>query len=99
MGCLREHGVADLSELPEGDWFCGGECARISGQLQALLERGPQVWVGAYLFCFEQSYVVIIAFVMYGVFCVMLRGLRMHPMRPAFLSSYGSNFAKIPTRW
>ncbi|GAQ87364.1 PHD finger family protein [Klebsormidium nitens] len=42
VGCLREHGVADLSELPEGDWFCGGECARISAQLQALLERGPQ---------------------------------------------------------
>lgn len=42
VGCLREHGVADLSSLPEGDWFCGGECARISGALQGLVERGPQ---------------------------------------------------------
>ena len=34
--------MADLSELPEGDWFCGGECARISGALQGLVARGPQ---------------------------------------------------------
>ncbi|XP_073102558.1 uncharacterized protein [Elaeis guineensis] len=42
VGCLREHKMADLKELPEGEWFCTSDCTRIRTALHKLLLRGAQ---------------------------------------------------------
>nr|DAD28616.1 TPA_asm: hypothetical protein HUJ06_030084 [Nelumbo nucifera] len=42
VGCLREHNMADLKELPEGKWFCCTDCSRIHSALQKLLHRGSE---------------------------------------------------------
>ncbi|KAG7961200.1 hypothetical protein I3843_09G004200 [Carya illinoinensis] len=42
VGCLREHKMAYLKELPEGEWFCSMDCTRINSTLQKLLVRGPE---------------------------------------------------------
>ncbi|XP_010940549.1 uncharacterized protein [Elaeis guineensis] len=42
VGCLKEHKMADLKELPEGEWFCTSDCCRIHSALQTLLLRGAQ---------------------------------------------------------
>ncbi|KAI4373565.1 hypothetical protein MLD38_011679 [Melastoma candidum] len=40
VGCLREHGMAYLKELPKGDWFCGTDCDRINSALKRLVAHG-----------------------------------------------------------
>ncbi|URE19145.1 PHD [Musa troglodytarum] len=40
VGCLREQMMADLKELPEGEWFCCDDCSRIWNALQEFLLRG-----------------------------------------------------------
>ncbi|XP_042489983.1 uncharacterized protein LOC122069958 [Macadamia integrifolia] len=42
VGCLRDHKMADLKELPQGKWFCCTDCNRIHSALQKLLVRGPE---------------------------------------------------------
>ncbi|KAG6637970.1 increased DNA methylation 1-like isoform X2 [Carya illinoinensis] len=42
VGCLRDHKMAYLRELPEGEWFCSVDCTRISSTLQKLLVRGAE---------------------------------------------------------
>ncbi|XP_008779219.1 uncharacterized protein LOC103698933 isoform X1 [Phoenix dactylifera] len=42
VGCLKEHKMADLKELPEGEWLCTSDCSRIHTALQKLLLRGAQ---------------------------------------------------------
>ncbi|XP_074557173.1 uncharacterized protein LOC141813159 isoform X2 [Curcuma longa] len=42
VGCLREQKMAELKELPEGDWFCCSDCNRIWNALQEFLLRGAQ---------------------------------------------------------
>ncbi|GAB4833544.1 hypothetical protein Ancab_031787 [Ancistrocladus abbreviatus] len=42
VGCLKEHKMADLKELPKGNWFCSTECGRIHSILQNLLVRGAE---------------------------------------------------------
>ncbi|KAJ4979324.1 hypothetical protein NE237_010104 [Protea cynaroides] len=42
VGCLRDHKMADLKELPDGKWFCCTDCNRIHSALQKLLVRGPE---------------------------------------------------------
>ncbi|CAD5188849.1 unnamed protein product [Musa acuminata subsp. malaccensis] len=42
VGCLREQMMADLKELPEGEWFCCDDCSRIWNSLQEFLFRGTQ---------------------------------------------------------
>ncbi|XP_010267307.1 PREDICTED: uncharacterized protein LOC104604586 [Nelumbo nucifera] len=42
VGCLREHKMADLKELPKGTWFCCTDCSRIHSALQKLLDRGSE---------------------------------------------------------
>ncbi|KAG6522189.1 hypothetical protein ZIOFF_019327 [Zingiber officinale] len=42
VGCLREQKMAELKELPEGDWFCCSDCIRIWNALQEFLLRGAQ---------------------------------------------------------
>ncbi|XP_078427656.1 uncharacterized protein LOC144700125 [Wolffia australiana] len=37
VGCLKEHGMGDFKELPEGTWFCSPDCNRIHTALQRLL--------------------------------------------------------------
>ncbi|KAK7392515.1 hypothetical protein VNO78_20957 [Psophocarpus tetragonolobus] len=39
VGCLRDHKMAYLKELPEGDWFCCDDCSRIHSTLENLLVR------------------------------------------------------------
>ncbi|KAL2992635.1 hypothetical protein AAZX31_10G058900 [Glycine max] len=39
VGCLRDHKMAYLKELPEGDWFCCNDCTRIHSTLENLLIR------------------------------------------------------------
>lgn len=42
VGCLKDHKMADLKELPEGKWFCCTECNRIHLALQKLVARGQE---------------------------------------------------------
>ncbi|CAK9150475.1 unnamed protein product [Ilex paraguariensis] len=42
VGCLKEHNVDDLKELPKGKWFCGTDCNRIHSALQKLLADGEE---------------------------------------------------------
>ncbi|CAA6662599.1 unnamed protein product [Spirodela intermedia] len=42
VGCLKEHNMGDLEELPEGKWFCSSDCGRIHDSLQKLLSSGPE---------------------------------------------------------
>ncbi|XP_068493696.1 increased DNA methylation 1 isoform X2 [Phaseolus vulgaris] len=46
VGCLRDHKMAFLKELPEGDWLCCNDCTRIHTTLENLLvtvaERLPE---------------------------------------------------------
>ncbi|XVE59451.1 hypothetical protein DITRI_Ditri05aG0047700 [Diplodiscus trichospermus] len=42
VGCLREHNMDDLKELPQGKWFCCKDCSRIHSALQKLIVRGEE---------------------------------------------------------
>ncbi|KAK8697771.1 hypothetical protein V6N13_113908 [Hibiscus sabdariffa] len=42
VGCLRDHNMDDLKELPEGKWFCCADCNRIHTALQKLIVRGEE---------------------------------------------------------
>ncbi|KAG9442260.1 hypothetical protein H6P81_018114 [Aristolochia fimbriata] len=42
VGCLREHNMGDLKELPQGNWFCCGDCSEIHTALEALILSGPE---------------------------------------------------------
>lgn len=42
VGCLKDHNMADLTELPEGKWFCSIDCGRIESSLENLLVRGVE---------------------------------------------------------
>ncbi|KAI4383773.1 hypothetical protein MLD38_009573 [Melastoma candidum] len=42
VSCLRDQGMADLKELPEGDWFCGMDCDRINCTLKRLVAHGEE---------------------------------------------------------
>lgn len=42
VGCLQDHGMQDLKELPEGKWFCCSGCNRINSVLQQLVEDADQ---------------------------------------------------------
>ncbi|CAN1304388.1 Increased DNA methylation 1 [Linum perenne] len=42
VGCLRERGLCDLKEIPEGKWFCCNECYRIYVALQKSLSSRVQ---------------------------------------------------------
>ncbi|KAK9123526.1 hypothetical protein Sjap_013128 [Stephania japonica] len=43
VGCLRNHGLCDLKELPKGKWFCCDDCSRIHAALQKLFLCGARV--------------------------------------------------------
>ncbi|KAL8158502.1 hypothetical protein V2J09_000039 [Rumex salicifolius] len=42
VGCLQDHAMQDLKELPEGKWFCSSGCSRINSALQQLIEDADQ---------------------------------------------------------
>ncbi|KMT06448.1 hypothetical protein BVRB_7g161170 [Beta vulgaris subsp. vulgaris] len=42
VGCLKDHSMADLTELPDGKWFCSSDCGKIDASLQNLLVRGVE---------------------------------------------------------
>ncbi|KAH7281561.1 hypothetical protein KP509_36G053700 [Ceratopteris richardii] len=41
VGCLKEKAIADLQELPAGEWFCGPDCTHIQKVLKKLVLGGP----------------------------------------------------------
>ncbi|XP_065866066.1 uncharacterized protein [Euphorbia lathyris] len=42
VGCLKEHNMEDLKELPQGKWFCCADCKRVYSALQKLVVRGEE---------------------------------------------------------
>ncbi|XP_052109267.1 uncharacterized protein LOC127744202 [Arachis duranensis] len=40
VGCLKEHNIQNLEELPEGNWFCGTSCGQIHSALVNLVASG-----------------------------------------------------------
>ncbi|CAJ1890640.1 unnamed protein product [Sphenostylis stenocarpa] len=42
VGCLRDHKMAYLKELPEGNWLCCNGCTKIHYTLDNLLVRGAE---------------------------------------------------------
>ncbi|CAK9182832.1 unnamed protein product [Ilex paraguariensis] len=42
VGCLKEHKMDDLKELPKGKWFCSTDCNKIHSALQKLLADGEE---------------------------------------------------------
>lgn len=42
VGCLKDHGMEDLQELPKGKWLCCADCKRINSALQKLVDRGEE---------------------------------------------------------
>ncbi|KAF5751582.1 putative protein binding protein [Tripterygium wilfordii] len=42
VGCLKDHNMDDLKELPEGNWFCCANCNRIHSALQKLVVHGEE---------------------------------------------------------
>ncbi|KAM0909373.1 hypothetical protein ACQ4PT_014837 [Festuca glaucescens] len=42
VGCLKEHGMADLTALPEGAWYCTTDCVKIWEALKDLVSRGAE---------------------------------------------------------
>ncbi|XP_057742416.1 increased DNA methylation 1-like [Arachis stenosperma] len=42
VGCLRDHKMAFLKELPEGMWICCDDCTRIHSILENILVRGAE---------------------------------------------------------
>ena len=42
VGCLREHKIAYLKELPVGKWLCCNDCTRIHSTLENLLVMGAE---------------------------------------------------------
>ncbi|XP_027062700.1 uncharacterized protein [Coffea arabica] len=42
VGCLKDHGMDDLQELPSGNWFCSRVCSSIYSALQQLVSSREQ---------------------------------------------------------
>ncbi|XP_022944249.1 uncharacterized protein LOC111448757 [Cucurbita moschata] len=42
VGCLKEHNMENLKELPQGKWFCCPECNRINSALEKLVALGGE---------------------------------------------------------
>ncbi|KAM7258740.1 hypothetical protein ACFE04_014481 [Oxalis oulophora] len=49
VGCLKEHNMADLKELPPGKWFCCTACDTIHSALEKLINAGEQKLSGSSL--------------------------------------------------
>ncbi|KAG6472333.1 hypothetical protein ZIOFF_069793 [Zingiber officinale] len=43
VGCLRDHKMADLKELPLGEWFCCTDCIRMRSALEEYLHRRAEL--------------------------------------------------------
>ncbi|KAK9279234.1 hypothetical protein L1049_012912 [Liquidambar formosana] len=42
VGCLKDHKMEDLKELPKGKWFCSTDCDGIHAALQKLVIHGEE---------------------------------------------------------
>ncbi|XP_015058462.1 uncharacterized protein LOC107004678 isoform X1 [Solanum pennellii] len=42
VGCLKEHNIDDLQELPKDKWFCCTDCSRIHVALEKVVSDGEQ---------------------------------------------------------
>ncbi|XP_047090413.1 uncharacterized protein LOC124702324 [Lolium rigidum] len=47
VGCLKEHGMADLTALPKGAWYCSTDCVKIWEALKDLVSRGAEAVLAA----------------------------------------------------
>ncbi|KAL4188954.1 hypothetical protein AMTRI_Chr08g204640 [Amborella trichopoda] len=43
VGCLKDQGICDLKELPEGKWFCCVDCSMIHVTLQKLITNRAEM--------------------------------------------------------
>uniref|UniRef100_A0A7I4AT81 PHD-type domain-containing protein n=1 Tax=Physcomitrium patens TaxID=3218 RepID=A0A7I4AT81_PHYPA len=43
VSCLKDSGVDDLNELPDGEWFCHKDCKVIDEILAQLVANGPEL--------------------------------------------------------
>ncbi|CAI0469317.1 unnamed protein product [Linum tenue] len=57
VGCLRSHKMANLKELPKGEWFCCSECSSIHSSLQKLLSHGAEKLQDSVLNVMKNKYV------------------------------------------
>ncbi|CAI0407569.1 unnamed protein product [Linum tenue] len=57
VGCLRSHKMANLKELPKGEWFCCSDCNSIHSSLQKLLSRGAEKLQDSVLNVMKNKYV------------------------------------------
>ncbi|KAK6936126.1 Zinc finger, PHD-finger [Dillenia turbinata] len=53
VGCLKEHGMDDLKELPVGDWFCCRVCNNIHSALQEKVICGEEKLTNEILKCLD----------------------------------------------
>ncbi|KAK6926698.1 Zinc finger, PHD-finger [Dillenia turbinata] len=53
VGCLRDHGMDDLKELPVGDWFCCTDCNNIHSALQEKVICGEEKLTDEILKCLD----------------------------------------------
>ncbi|XP_068497919.1 uncharacterized protein [Phaseolus vulgaris] len=42
IGCLKDHNMQNIEELPEGDWFCCSDCEHIKTTLVNLVASGEE---------------------------------------------------------
>ncbi|KAK7402099.1 hypothetical protein VNO78_14096 [Psophocarpus tetragonolobus] len=42
VGCLKDHNMQNLEELPEGNWFCSTNCNQIHSALTSLVASGEK---------------------------------------------------------
>ncbi|KAA3458587.1 Zinc finger, PHD-type [Gossypium australe] len=57
VGCLRDHNIDDLKELPKGKWFCCTDCNRIHSALQKLVIRGEEQLPDSFLDVVKKKHV------------------------------------------
>ncbi|KAJ7972306.1 Zinc finger, FYVE/PHD-type [Quillaja saponaria] len=55
VGCLRDHKMAYLKELPQGKWFCCSDCKRIHSTLQNLLLSGAEKLPDSLLYAIKKK--------------------------------------------
>ncbi|GAY58706.1 hypothetical protein CUMW_189010 [Citrus unshiu] len=75
VGCLKDHGMEDLQELPKGKWLCCADCKRINLALQKRSHRG-QDYHGMYCAILTVNQVVVSA----GIFRIFGQELAELPL-------------------
>ncbi|ERN07767.1 hypothetical protein AMTR_s00012p00102710 [Amborella trichopoda] len=56
VGCLKDQGICDLKELPEGKWFCCVDCSMIHVTLQKLITNRAEMLSDSLLDIIKRKY-------------------------------------------